>query len=88
MYCILHECYLAIVELINAHKKSYFILKKKCLHLMLSESLAIIIVLLNWMMGMISIRFTFMIRKKVSHLKNFEKQAILKSFSTSFVDQS
>lgn len=82
MYCILHE------SGVNAHKKSYFILKKKCLHLMLSESLAIIIVLLNWMMGMISIRFTFVIRKKVSHLKSFEKQAILKSFSTSFVDQS
>lgn len=88
MYCILHECYLAIVELMHTKNPILFWLKKKCLQLMLSESLAIIIVLLNWMMGMISIRFTFVIRKKVSHLKSFEKQAILKSFSTSFVDQS
>lgn len=26
---------------VNAHKKSYFILKKKCLHLMLSESCSV-----------------------------------------------
>lgn len=78
MYCILHECYLAIVELM--HTKNPIILFYYSKEKMFTFDAIWISCNNNC-----SVELN---RKKVSHLKSFEKQAILKSFSTSFVDQS